>query len=91
MSSTLPTKLRCYPINKALEGFLGIKGYWPNNKRDMRYFCENSKYIDMAIQSFLNVCDICFLFMDIGYFSKYLKGIWDTSRASSVQRFYAKK
>ena len=83
----MPTKLRCYPINKALEGFLGIKGYWPNNKRDMRYFCENSKYFrNMVIQSFLNFGDICSLFTDTGYISKYLMG-YRKLRASSVQRF----
>ena len=50
-------------------------GYRQNNKWDIGYFIENSKFFrDMVIQSFLDFGDICFLFTDMGYFSKYLKG-----------------
>ena len=28
--------------DNALEGFLGIKGYWTNTYRDMGYFCEKT-------------------------------------------------
>ena len=38
-----------------------------NNKWDIGYFCENSKYFrDLVIQSFLNFGDICFLLTDMG-------------------------
>ena len=30
-------------IIDALEGCLGIHGYWPNNQRDMGYFCKYLK------------------------------------------------
>ena len=34
---------------------------------------------DMGIQGFLNFLDFCHIyFRDMGYFPKYLKGIWDT-------------
>ena len=29
--------------NEALEGFLGIQGYWPKTLRDMGYFCKYIK------------------------------------------------
>ena len=29
--------------NEAMEGFLGIQGYWPKTKRDTGYFCKYLK------------------------------------------------
>ena len=80
---------------EALEGFLGIQGYWPKKLKGIRDISVNIyigirdtwiNFRDMGIQCFLNFGDTCHIyFRDVGYFFQITKKMWDTwtpSRAS---------
>ena len=71
----LESTFEFYDVYEALEGFLGIKGYWRkykgirdiyvNIKRDTGYL---NYFWDIGIQCFLNFLDICHnYFRDMGY------------------------